>query len=256
MPGFLSLPFEVECQSFTLETYDGQRPKMFRSVLNFYENDVRVATAKIGVNTPFVFKGMTFYQASYSEAGVGSVALRVFRDESGGSQGKDGSPARSFELVEKVIPGELYRIDGDAAFRVTQLEKDLMNLGPAARMEFFSSRNQKKGDQFWIFQKLPGFDFAHRKVSKIHFVLENLNPKYSTGLSVARDPGAWVVWVGCSIMLLAMFMAVYTLHSRYWVTYTRENGFVIVGWSNKLMLFTPRFERFFGLFKKGLLEGK
>lgn len=281
VPGFLNLGFEVECEKFELETYDGERPKAFRSTLNFYENDVLVHRAKIEVNTPTVYKGITFYQASFQEVGVGGVDLKVYRTEKSArkpssinTRGGDtrgvaptatsskalaapsmmkGAPMpkiESVELVESVRPGELYRVDGDAAFKVTQIEANLMDLGPAAKIQFWPSKSAKVPREFWVFKNLPGFDFAHRRDTGLNFVLESVKPKYATGLSVARDPGVWVVWTGCLILVLALFIAIYTHHGRYWVAFTKQHGFVVVGWSNKLFLFEPRFEKFQAAFRK------
>ncbi|MEW6056053.1 MAG: cytochrome c biogenesis protein ResB [Bdellovibrionota bacterium] len=267
--GFLNLGFEIECENFTLETWDGERPKLFKSVLNFYENDVLVHKAEVAVNHPTAYKGITFYQASYSEVGTGGVALKVFRMGKPGrepSQQKANAKAsapsllkgapfpqvESVELVDEVKLGELYRVDGNAAFKVLQVEPNLMDLGPAAKLQYFANRSVKKPTEFWIFKNLPGFDFAHRRDSGLNFVLEGVQPKYATGLSVAKDPGVWIVWIGCSIMVLALFLALYTCHSRYWITFTKEQGFVVVGWSNKLFLFEPRFEKFYSSFRKEL----
>jgi cytochrome c biogenesis protein len=262
VPNFLALPFEVECEKFTLETYDGERPKAFRSVLNFYENDVKVHSAEIAVNHPTVYKGMTFYQASYNEAGLGAVALKVFRVSHGRKPSTAQNPAvpslikgkmpaiDSVELVDNVHPGDLYRVDGAAAFKVVQVEPNLMDLGPAAKVQFFKDRSVKRPEEFWVFKNLPGFDFAHRKGAALNFVLEAVKPKFATGLSVARDPGVWVVWIGSAILVLALFIALYTCHSRYWVAYTPRAGFVLVGWSNKLFLFEPRYEKFRAAFRE------
>jgi cytochrome c biogenesis protein len=336
---FLNLGFEVECEKFSLETYDGERPKAFRSKLNFYENDVKTYSTEITVNNPAVYKGITFYQASFNEAGPGAVELKVFRmaatsaapnkpgqtqplPKKGSSQvsphSKDRTPAASptdsnaaaprydarvvppetksvmggvplpakdkpaakteqdphaallgstppsmlpggvlpkVEAVEKVSNvkvGDIYRIDGEAGFRVSRIEGNLLDLGPAAHIEYFKTRATKTPEQFWIFKNLPGFDFAHRTGAPLHFVLEKIQPRYATGLSVAKDPGVWVVWIGCIILVAALFIALYTCHSRYWVAYTKEQGFVLVGWSNKLFLFEPRFEKFNEAFRKEL----
>lgn len=260
LKGLLGLPFEVECEQFTLETYDGSRPKLFKSVLNFYENDVKVATREIAVNHPTVYKGLTFYQASFSEVSIGKATLRVYRVSNVGATENRGKrqpssekapslvgeqlpPIDSVERVEGIKVNDLYRVDGDAAFKIIQIEKNLMDLGPAVRLQYFASKNEKKPQEFWIFKNLPGFDFAHRKGNKLHFVLEDVRPIYATGLSVARDPGVWVVWVGCGILVLALFLALYTHHSRLWVRYSESKGLQVVGWSNKLFLFEPRFEK-------------
>jgi cytochrome c biogenesis protein len=38
-----------------------------------------------------------------------------------------------------------------------------------------------------------------------------------TGLQVAKDPGVWVVWLGCLMMLLGIFVAFLMSHRRIWV---------------------------------------
>jgi cytochrome c biogenesis protein len=284
VPGFLNLGFEVECEKFTLETYDGERPKAFKSILNFYENDVKTYSAEIAVNHPTEYRGITFYQASFAKQGVGSADVKVYRiadakktrnpssatSSSTSSSAVGGFPQlnaakgpipslitggampkiESVELVHSVRPNDLYRIDGNAAFKVTQLEENLMDLGPAAKIQYFASRSDKKPEEFWIFKSLPGFDFAHRRNVPLNFVLDQVNPKFATGLSVARDPGVWIVWIGSAILILALFLALYTCHSRYWVAYTKEEGFVVVGWSNKLFLFEPRYEKFRAAFQE------
>lgn len=270
VPGFLNLGFEVECEKFELETYDGSRPKAFRSTLNFYENDVLVHRAKIEVNEPTVYKGITFYQASYQELGVGGADLKVYRTEKLRSPSSEseqrarlpdmnapsmmkGQPMPKIESIERVNNvriGDLYRVDGNAAFKIVQLEQNLMELGPAAKVQYWPTRGTKTPREFWIFKNLPGFDFAHRRGQGLNFVLEDVKPKFATGLSIARDPGVWVVWIGSAILTLALFIALYTCHSRYWVTYTKDKGFVVVGWSNKLFLFEPRFEKFQAAFRK------
>ncbi|MGE4233640.1 MAG: cytochrome c biogenesis protein ResB [Bacteriovoracia bacterium] len=239
----LNLGFEVECEDFTLETYDGERPKLFKSKLNFYENDVLVDSTEISVNHPFVFKGLTFYQASFNEIGIGGIDLKLFRLEKGQTD---------VELVEKVKLNETYRIDGDAGFRIVAVEKNMMELGPAAKVEFFRNKKTKKPESFWIFQNLPGFDFAHRKGSKFHFALDKMNPKYATGLSVARDPGVGVVWIGSLILVLALFLALYTFHSRVWICYESGRGFVLAGWTNKVFLFENKFKKIIEEFENEL----
>lgn len=258
---FRNLGFEIECEAFELETYDGMRPKAFRSKLNFFENDVKVHSAVIAVNHPTVYKGMTFYQSSYSEIGVGGVDLKVYRmpetpakssrikadvDGNAPSLMPKGQAPRvplSVDLVEKARVGERYRVDGNAAFEVLQIEKDMGGpLGAGAKLRYYKSRTDDKPSEFWIFKNLPGFDFSHRSDAPLNFSIETVRPKFMTGISVARDPGVWVVWIGCLIMTAALFLALYTYHAKIWFRFSESHGFEIVGWSNKLFLFRPKFE--------------
>ncbi len=247
-PGFLDLGFSIACEKFTLETYDGSRPKAFRSKLQFYENGKKTVSTVLEVNHPFEYKGITFYQASYSELGIGAVDLKVYRNKKHYPQGPSIEKAGNIKLEE------LYRVDQAAGFRVVEAHPNVMDLGPAIKLQFFPTKQTKKPQEFWIFQNLPGYDFAHRKNSPLHFTLDKVNPLYSTGLSVARDPGVWIVWIGSGILVLALFIALYTCHSRYWVAYTQNEGFILIGWSNKLFLFEPKFEIFLKKFTEHLYE--
>ena len=48
-----------------------------------------------------------------------------------------------------------------------------------------------------------------------------------TGLQVAKDPGVWVVWLGCLLMVVGIYVAFLMSHRRIWVRV--ENGTVTVG---------------------------
>ena len=50
-----------------------------------------------------------------------------------------------------------------------------------------------------------------------------------TGLQVAKDPGVWVVWLGCFLMVVGIYVAFFMSHRRIWVRV--ENGTVTV-WGN------------------------
>ena len=45
--------------------------------------------------------------------------------------------------------------------------------------------------------------------------------RYATGLQVAKDPGVWVVYAGCVLMILGLIVAFFMSHKRIWL-YIRE----------------------------------
>ncbi len=45
---------------------------------------------------------------------------------------------------------------------------------------------------------------------------------YATGLQIAKDPGVWVVYIGCGLMILGLFVAFFLSHKRIWVLLTKE----------------------------------
>ena len=49
-----------------------------------------------------------------------------------------------------------------------------------------------------------------------------------TGLQVAKDPGVWIVWLGCTLMMAGyLYVAFFMSHRRIWVRI--ENGTVTIG---------------------------
>jgi cytochrome c biogenesis protein len=70
--------------------------------------------------------------------------------------------------------------------------------------------------QFWIFKKYPGFDQQNRKGNR-YFVLEDVQQRNYTGLQVTKDPGVWIVWLGCGMMIFGLFVAFFMSHRRLWV---------------------------------------
>jgi len=48
-----------------------------------------------------------------------------------------------------------------------------------------------------------------------------------TGLQVAKDPGVWVVWLGCFLMVIGVYAAFFMSHRRIWVRI--QNGTITVG---------------------------
>ena len=67
----------------------------------------------------------------------------------------------------------------------------------------------------WVLVKRPDFHGNRLGVWKVK-VLEVAQVPY-TGLQVRRDPGAWVVWVGFSGVVVGLFLCFYTSHRKLWV---------------------------------------
>jgi cytochrome c biogenesis protein len=48
--------------------------------------------------------------------------------------------------------------------------------------------------------------------------------KMYTGLQVAKDPGVWVVWLGCTLMLVGLYIAFFMSHKRIWVVVSKGHA--------------------------------
>jgi cytochrome c biogenesis protein len=64
---------------------------------------------------------------------------------------------------------------------------------------------------------------------------------------VVYDPGVWVIWTGCTLMVLGLWFAFFSSHRRVWVRLREEGGATAValaGNANKNReSFTEEFER-------------
>ena len=60
---------------------------------------------------------------------------------------------------------------------------------------------------------------------------------YATGLQVARDPGVWLVYIGCGLMLLGLYIAFFMSHRRIWLAVQtnddQKTSLLLAGSANK-----------------------
>ena len=72
----IKLDFAVRCEKFSVSYYDTGAPKEFKSILTVLENGQPVKgyeNIPVIVNDPLSYKGITFYQSSYGQAGEGAA---------------------------------------------------------------------------------------------------------------------------------------------------------------------------------------
>jgi cytochrome c biogenesis protein len=94
----------------------------------------------------------------------------------------------------------------------------------------------------------PKFD--EQRKDEFILTFEGDSPREYTGLSVTKDPGVWVVWIGCGLMIFGLIVSFFFSHQRVWVRIPKSPGqeIVLAGSANKNRV---GFEKSFGL----LLEG-
>jgi cytochrome c biogenesis protein len=85
--------------------------------------------------------------------------------------------------------------------------------GAAAKIETVSPGGVPH--QFVLFRNYPRFD--EQRGGSLIFTFEGMDERYYTGLQVAKDPGVWVVWLGCTLMVIGIGMAFFLSHRRVWV---------------------------------------
>ena len=240
----IELGFSVRCEKFSVSFYDTGAPREFKSILTVLENGRPVPGYEkipVIVNDPLTYKGITFYQSSYGAAGEGAVYHFTVRDRNGGEP--VGVTARQ---------GERAALPGGAALRVLEATQEVSSFvpgfsGPAARVEV--TRGGAAPQSFIVFRNYPDFD-AQRGGEQI-FSYVGADEKFYTGLQVAKDPGVWVVWFGCIIMVVGICMAFFMSHKRLWIRVGR--GRVAIGGtaSKNPAGFQLRFDELVAKLKKG-----
>ncbi len=199
----IPLDFEVRCDNFEVVFYEGGRPKEFSSDLVVLENGQEVLKKTIEVNDPLSYKGLTFYQSSYGPAGDPVYQFRVKNRATGETADVMGQQGRPLPLP------------GGGALIPMGYADSYQNFGPAAQVSIAAGDN-KRGTPFIVFQNYPQFD--EKRDGAFAVTLLGAQQSYYTGLQVAKDPGVWVVWLGCLLMVLGSCGAFFLSHRRLWVS--------------------------------------
>lgn len=241
----IDLGFEVRCDRFEVQFYQGtQRPKEFISDLVVLDKGKEVEKKTIQVNDPLTYKGITFYQSSYGPMGQPTFKFKVTERATGKTE------------TLSVREGELTALPGGKAFRVADYTPSFQNFGPAARIEVLPGMNlQQQADKDKTFVVLKAFpDFDARRGGDYIFSMLNLQQRYYTGLQVAKDPGVWVVWLGCFLLVTGCMAAFFLSHRRIWMTLQPvegKTGILVGGSAHRNQ---PGFEMFFDDFKAKLKD--
>lgn len=235
------LNFRVRCDKFELAQHQQARfrgmPSDYLSTLTVIKDDKEVLTKTIQVNDPLQYEHIRFYQSSYGQApGMAVMTIRA-TGRSGGFSVKDYN----------IKKGDHVKIEGsDYEMEITDMAADVA-LGPnnqlvaqsdqfkgmgAAAMQFYD-KDHNMVDQVVISNVIP--DSQPRNIPYT-FVVTNYKGPYYTGLQVAYDPGVWVVWLGCTLMVSGILVAFFMFHKRVWVRIQTTGGSTVVtvaGSSNK-----------------------
>ena len=216
----IDIGFAVRCEKFTVSYYDTGAPKEFKSILTVLENGRPVPGYEkipVIVNDPLSYQGLTFYQSSYGPAGDGAVYHFQVRSRSG------GAPV-------KVIArqGERAALPGGAYLQVLEATQEVRSFipqfsGPAAKVQLVLPG--KEPESFIVFRNYPEMD--EQRGGSLILDYQGADEKFYTGLQVAKDPGVWVVWTGCALMVVGIMLAFFISHNRVWVRIA--GGRVVMG---------------------------
>jgi cytochrome c biogenesis protein len=211
----------VRLEQFSMAKYPNGAPKEFKSILTVLENGKPVpgyTNVRVIVNDPLTYKGITFYQSSYGNAGK-TVFLVTDLD------GRNAVPVTVGGNSSATLP------DG-SSMHVLETTLDIAPYspglsGPAANIEIHTPDGGS--ERLVVYANHPELNIEHAKHHGkgpvFHFKGEE--KRMYTGLQVAKDPGVEIVWLGCFLMVFGIFAAFFMSHRRIWVRI--QGGTVTVG---------------------------
>jgi cytochrome c biogenesis protein len=211
----IDLGFTIRCDSFGIEFYENGTPKEYRSSLTIIEKGREIFQKDIKVNSPLSYRGITFYQSSYQ--GHQEFLLQITETDSG--------DRRQFSLP----------FQQKMSWDDKNLQFGIINAEATGQRALRSKLWLKAGEDPVITKWLAdGEGFSFTSGGKNYSI--KAKQLYSTGLQVAKDPGVWIVYFGCILLLLGLYMAFFLAHRRIWLyKHVTTTGVVIyfAGTANK-----------------------
>ena len=236
---FKPIEFSVRCDDFNITYYNlpGRKEKQvkeYTSLITILENGKEVLKKTVQVNHPLHYKGLAFYQSNYG----------AIHDVTLGIQWKGKKEKTSF----KVLEGNTVPIPNtNDSIRVLQYAQEVHNFGEGVQVVLFKPNQETR--PFWLLKAFPKFD--EQRKDEFILTFEGFTEKEYTGLSVTKDPGVWVVWIGCGLMIFGLIISFFFSHQRVWVRIPKTPGgeIVLAGSANKNRV---SFEKTFGELADGV----
>jgi len=216
----IPLGFEVFCQNFKTEYYSNGSPKEYISDLIVLESSNPIISKTITVNDPLKYKGVTFFQSSYQA--IDNEYKVIVSKSLNGDKGK--AVKDTFFLGPKA---ERKMDEFGIRFKILSSSSDGHGHGPykVQITDDTSSTTKILNDYEEAFVKRGGAEYTFKMAQR-----------YATGLQVVKDPGVWIVYVGCGLMLIGLYVTFFMSHVRVWVLYQPQavgSQVIVFGKTNK-----------------------
>lgn len=200
----IELGFVLRCDDFAIEYYPNGMPKTYRSQVTVIDRDKPVLSTAIEVNRPLTYKGITFYQSSYQPFPTYRLTVK-----------KQDTDAETSALV--TVAKQFDWPAGGVSYGIVNRESQ----GEVTRrLKIWFTDNQGDPSLFWM--NVDQDAIIERPSGTYRLSIRQL---YATGLQVTKDPGVWLVYGGCLLMLAGLYIAFFLSHRKLYV-FVRpgENG--------------------------------
>jgi cytochrome c biogenesis protein len=222
------LGFELQCDRFNETFYPNGMVKESRADLTIFDPDRPTPYQKsIIVNDPLSYRGLTFYLADTFPLDEFYVVLA--NRTTGMEQAFLVPPERDVDWPET-----------NASFRIQELKKQEDGVVQQAKI-LFTADSTAEPSAVWIRNK----ETVTIRQSGQEITL-SCRQLYNTLLLVTKDPGVWIVYFGCILMIIGLAIIFFLSHRRIWVQITTDatlgSLILVSGACNKNQ---PAFERQF-----------
>jgi len=219
----IDLGFTIRCNRFEIDFYGNGMPKEYMSSLSVIEDAKVVTNKNIEVNHPLKYQGITFYQSSYQ-----GYRDFIFTLAPEGAAPKTFTGEYQKELVWQ---------EQNVRFGIINIEA----VGDrVARMKIWFDDDQAGPSQFWL------ENGEEAKVNRPGVTyLFSAKQRYATGLQVAKDPGVWIVYIGCTLMLVGLYVAFFLSHRRLWLILRPQDSGTLVDMKGSVNKNRAAFEKRF-----------
>ncbi len=222
----IDLGFTLRCDHFHIDFYDNGMPKTYRSLVTILENGKEMLQREIVVNKPLKYKGVTFYQSSYQPYPDYTLQL--------------SKKPENITLAATIAPGREMRWDeGGLTYGIINWERQ----GEVTRrLKLWLYDGEGEASQIWV--DMNRETVIERPSGQYTLTVKQV---YATGLQAAKDPGVWLVYLGCALMLAGLYIAFFLSHRKLFAC-VEESGagsrLLLAGTANKNKVhFTSLFNR-------------
>jgi cytochrome c biogenesis protein len=211
--------FHLRVDRFWMDYYDTGAVKSYNSTLTVIDHDREVLTKTIRVNDPLEYKGIRFYQSSYGDAWDRVEKVRVLvSDRETGAMLRDVL----LEWRKETVLGDLgltmaaTEFVADFGFdphKKRVFSKSIEHHNPAVKVTIAEGGRIRAAP--WLLYEFP--DLVQVQGSKYQYELVGYLPRKFTGLQIAKDPGAGLVWTGSTMLVVGLTLSAFIYHRRIWV---------------------------------------
>lgn len=217
--GIYNLGFTVRCDDFKVDFYgESDTPSEYLSLLTIVDGGKEIMSKWIRVNDPLEYKGIVFYQSSYGMArDLSKVVYRFkLRGPSGATESVDMKTGQTFNIPGTNMSAKVADFSPAIGFNKNTgeyytYEKERAN-NPAVKLEITTPKGKRDA---WVLQRYP--DTGNFREENVIIELADIWGLQYTGIQVRKDPGVWIVYLGCVFMAIGLFMSFFMSHRRIWV---------------------------------------